>query len=92
LLVDGVGVDGGAHGVKVFAENRLFGVADAADVGRNGDGRKNADDDHDDHQLKQRETLLRGTWGVEWRAVRVREEIHHVEYFVPSSAVPWLLV
>ena len=30
LLVDGVGVDGGAHGVEVFPEDGLVGVADVA--------------------------------------------------------------
>src|ERR1700691_5481560 len=32
-FVDGVGVDGLAHGVEVFFEDGLFGVADVAGVG-----------------------------------------------------------
>ena len=37
-FVDGVGVDGLTHGVEILFEDSLFGVADVAGVGGDGDG------------------------------------------------------
>jgi len=86
LLVDCVGVDGAAHGVEVFAEDRLFGPLDIVGVGRDGNGSEQADDDHDDHQFEQGEALLGMACGAGW------SDGYHVEYFVPSRAVLGLLV
>src|ERR1700679_298728 len=84
LLVDGVGVDGLAHDVEVLFEDSLLCVADVAGVGGDSDGGEQTDDDHDDHELEEGEALLGG-----FRASC--DSVYHVEYFVPSRAVPWLL-
>ena len=53
LLVDGVGVDGAAHGVKIFAEDGFASIANVLDVGGDGDSGEQTDDDHDDHELDE---------------------------------------
>ena len=65
LLVYGVGVDGGAHGVEIFFEDGLFRVADVIGVGRDGDGREQTDHDHDDHEFEQGEALLGVTRAID---------------------------
>ena len=55
LLVDGVGVDGGAEGMQILVEDGFAGGADVVGVGGNRDGREDADDEHDNHQLDEGE-------------------------------------
>ncbi len=89
LFVDGVGVDGGADGVEVFAEDGFAGVADVFGVGGDGEGGEDADDDHDDHEFEEGEA---GGGAAGRRGDWFRSEVYHVLYFVPSRPVPGLLV
>ncbi len=91
FLIDGVAVDGRAHGVQVFLEDGFLSLAYGLQVARNGNCREQADDGHDDHQLDDGEAGLTGSCspGAGQRIVRSR---HHVLYFVPSREVPLLLL
>ncbi len=84
LLVDGVGVDGVAEGVEVFAEDSLVGAANVLGKRGDGDGGEYADDDHDDHQFEEGESGFGRACGMSsgWM------HFYHVEYFVPSRPVP----
>ncbi len=89
LLVDGVGVNRLAEDVEVFFEGGFLRVADVAGVGGDGNSGEQSDDDHDDHEFEQGKALLcreAGACAPDW------SDDYHVEYFVPSSAVPVLLV
>src|ERR1039457_4935804 len=84
LLIHGVGVDSGAHGLQVFLEGGFARVLDGAYKAGNRHGDEDADNGHHDHQLDEGKAGL-CTISAQMRFLSCS---HHVAYLVPSSAVP----